>query len=439
MILNVNQNARLTDIRKTRINILNDNGMAIAPNVGGINKITSDTDYIHLCRNFFDGCGIKYFCVENGHSISNLVDAYELAKNCSSPSIVHVKTIKGNGLDFAAEHPYKMHFSMPFNPSNGKGASPTIAGKTYAVVAAEALKEKIVEDDEVFVITPATPYASSLDDLKNQFPERIFDVGMAEQHAVVMACGMALDGLKPIVCFQTTFMQRAFDQLIHDMCFMDLAVTILGVRSGFAGLDSPTHHGIYDIPYLRSIPNLNIVYPVNSYDMSQTIKDRLKNPKGPMVILHPYEAISKNEVKNFSSFNEDICEVVKGNIGIIFCIGNTLEQALELRQLIKESNMGEYSVACVRTIKPTPTDKIIELIGKCENVISYEESTLSGGLGSQISEVLADNGSKLNMIRIGIDDIFVPTGEKLDLAKYCGIDPHTALEKIKNQFIQNEI
>jgi 1-deoxy-D-xylulose-5-phosphate synthase len=410
--------------------VLNDNGMAIAPNIGGIKKITSDHNYIEKCKSMFEGIGINYFSVKDGHNLQDLIDKYEQAKDLNSPAIVHVKTEKGKGLDYAAKHPYKMHFSMPFNPNDGTGASPTIAGKTYATVAAEILREKLEDDKDIYLITPATPYASSLDSLMEDYPDKVLDVGMAEQHAVAMACGMALNGLKPVVCFQTTFLQRAFDQLIHDLCYMNLPVTILGVRSGFAGLDSPTHHGIYDIPYLRSLPNMQIQYPVNSTDMKKLLNERLCNPTGPMIILHPYENIPENEANEFIDDIDGIRQVDDGEDGIIFCLGNLLNHAIELKKLILSNNNANFSVACIRSLKPISVERVIGLCSQKKKVIVMEESTLPGGLGSAIIEILSDNDMDNNAIRIGIDDIFVPVGDKQGLSKFCKIDPQSAYKQI---------
>jgi len=245
-----------------------------------------------------------------------------------------------------------------------------------------------------------------------------------------MACGMALSGLKPVVCFQTTFLQRAFDQLIHDLCYMNLNVTILGVRSGFAGLDSPTHHGIYDNSYLRSLPNMQIQYPVNSEDMKKILHERLHNPTGPMIILHPYENIPDNESNEFVDDNGGIRHVVDGKDGIIFCLGNQLNQAFELKELIYSNKSVDFSIACIRSLKPISVKRVIDLCSGKNRIITIEESTLPGGMGSAIIEILSDNNIYNNTIRIGIDDIFVPVGGKKELSDYCAIDPLSAYKII---------
>ena len=410
--------------------ILNDNGMAIAPNIGGIKNLTTGKGYINKSKAFFEALGLKYLHVSDGHDISELVEKYEIAKKAECPTIIHVKTEKGKGLPFSKDHPYKMHFSMPFNPKDGTGASPTISGKTYATVASEELKNQLEKDNDIVLITPATPYASSLDDLIREFPDRIIDVGMAEQHSVVMACGMALEGLKPVLCIQTTFLQRAFDQLLHDVCFMNLPVTILGVRSGFAGLDSSTHHGLYDIPYLRSLPNMQISYPVNSGDLKDIINERLLDPVGPMVILHPYENVPDNEIYDIIEDDKFIRLVNEGEDGIVFCLGNQLNQAIELRQKIFDINNQKFSVACVRSVKPLNEEKIIDLCKNKGKIITIEESTLPAGFGSAINEVLIDNDIFIPLLRVGITDRFVPIGDKSQLSKLSHIDANGIYDTI---------
>ena len=411
----------IPEIKTKLIIVLNDNGMAIAPNVGGVKNLTSGPDSFVKSRAFFEGLGLNYLSVADGHDISELVAKMTTAKQQNTPTLVHVKTKKGKGLPSADSHPYKMHFSMPFNPDGGS-SSPTIPGETYSTIVARDLRSYLNKDKDIVVLTPATPYASSLDDLIDEFPDSVIDVGMAEQHAVVMASGMALSGLKPIVCIQTTFMQRAFDQLLHDVCFMELPVTVLGVRSGFAGFDSPTHHGLYDIPYLRSLPNMQICFPVNSQDISDIMSRRMSNPMGPMVILLPYENIPEHEVLEIIEDNDSIRLVSAGEDGIIFCLGNQLNQASELKKKILKESGELFSIACVRNIKPLDGKKIIDLCSSQEKIITMEESTLPGGFGSAISEVLIDNNAPKSVLRIGITDMFMPAGDKLYLNKLAKLD-----------------
>lgn len=410
--------------------VLNDNGMAIAPNVGGIRNLTGGDGWQTRSKSFFQGLGFEYLAVPDGHDIKALVTALSEAERRAGPVLVHVKTEKGRGLPCAKSHPYKMHFSMPFDPKTGAGASPTVSGRTYAVVAAEELIRSLRTDSQVCVINPATPYASSLDALLAEFPDRVFDVGMAEQHAVTMACGLALEGKKPVVCFQTTFMQRAFDQLLHDACYMNLPVTFLGVRSGFSGYDGPTHHGLYDIPYLRSFPNMQVMYPLDSQDLRELISRRLESPSGPMVILYPYESIPQPEPTVGIREPDGLSVVAEGRHGIILCLGNRLTAAHQLRVMLSQGHHLDFGLACVRAIKPLPQKRVIELCASVQRIVTLEESALPGGFGSLICETLSDGRVKGSVLRSGVADRFVPAGSKEECSKECGLEPYQVLQQI---------
>lgn len=409
--------------------VLNDNGMAIAPNVGGMLNLTSGEDWQTKSKAYFEGLGLKYKAVSDGHDIAKLVDTLSKTKKGKGPFLVHVKTEKGKGLPTAGTHPYKMHFSVPFDPKTGKGASPTVAGKSFASVGAETIESLLKEDSNIFVITPGTPYASGLDSLLVNYPENVIDVGMAEQHAVGMACGLALDGRKPIVCFQTTFMQRAFDQILHDACYMNLPITFLGVRSGFSGYDSATHHGIYDIPYLRSFPNLQLVYPANSIDMQNTLIKRLQAPKGPMVILHPYEPITEPEPEIDLITDNGVSLILEGGDGMILCLGNRLKEAMELQSLLHNQLQKLFGLAVIRQIKPFPQKQMLVLLSKNDKVITTEESTLPGGFGSLVCEFVNDSKLNVSVLRTGVEDKFVSPGDKTECAEESGISPSQLLQK----------
>jgi 1-deoxy-D-xylulose-5-phosphate synthase len=403
--------------------VLNDNGMAIAPNVGGIKNLTGGENWQAQSGAFFRGMGYAYFAVSDGHDIEALVVALNEAKKLSSPVLVHVKTEKGRGLPCAKNHPYKMHFSMPFDSETGAGASPTVTGRTYAVAASEALEDILRKDPAVFVMTPATPYASALDNLLTEFPDRVIDVGMAEQHAVTMACGLALEGKKPVVCFQSTFMQRAFDQLLHDACYMNLPVTFLGVRSGFAGYDAPTHHGLYDIPYLRSLPNMQVIYPLDSMDLKAFIARRMESPAGPMAILYPYEPIPQPEPDAGTRMPEGVSIAAQGCNGVILCLGNQLTSAHRLREALSRMYQQDFGIACVRNIKPFPHKQVVEMCAPVGRIVTLEESTLPGGFGSLICETLSDSGINASVLRMGVLDRFVPAGSKDECSNVCGLTP----------------
>jgi 1-deoxy-D-xylulose-5-phosphate synthase len=410
--------------------VLNDNEMAIAPSVGGIRHLTTGPNWAGKSKSFFEGMGLNYLSVADGHDIDALISTIKKAKELSGPVLMHVKTEKGKGLPCAKDHPYKMHFSMPFNSADGSGASPTIAGKTFGSEAAEQLMLEMRKDPNIVAITPATPYASYLQSLAEEFPDRVIDVGMAEQHAVGMACGLALKGLKPVLCIQTTFMQRAFDQLLHDVCYMNLPVTILGVRSGFAGYDSPTHHGIYDISYLRTLPNMQVIYPYSTDDIRNELTNRLSSPDGPMIILHPYEVITEEEIILPEAENDRVIKLRVGNAGAILCLSNTYSSAIKLHEKLNSKHGKEFSLYCIKGLKPFPADVITELCKSITKVVCIEESTLPGGLGSLVAECIVDSQVSSELLRIGVPDIFVPAGNKIECSTAAGMDEESIYKKI---------
>lgn len=413
--------------------VLNDNEMAIAKNVGGIKNLTQGKGWPKRSAAYFGGLGYKYLYTKHGHKIGELIKIFKKAKKSNMPIIVHVKTEKGKGLPIAKNHPYKMHFSVPFDPKTGKGASPTVAGKTFATLFADEMSKILKTDKRIIVITPATPYASGLDSLINKYPNRIVDVGMAEQHAMSMAAGLALSGLKPIVCYQTTFMQRAFDQLIHDVAYMNLPVTILGVRSGFAGYDGPTHHGLYDISYLRSIPNLKIKYPADIKSAKEIFRDRFKNASGPMVILHPYDPVPKTEPKALRHTLKAVT-FSRGRDGLIYCLGNTVSQAIKLASSLKKLYSVSFGIICILDIKPLPHKFLISNLKKNAHIVTLEEGTLKGGFGSAISEFIIDNNLKVSQLRIGVEDKFISAGNKDECSKEAGIDPEIIISKLTKKW-----
>lgn len=412
--------------------VLNDNGMAIAPNVGGVKFFTSKNKKKNYAKDFFKAMNLDYIYVLNGHDIKKLSEVFlKLKKNLKKTTVVHVKTTKGHGLDIASKHKYKLHFSTPFNIKDIKSASPTIHGITFSSEIALYLERALEKDKKIFILTPGTPYASNLDDLLKKYPNNVIDVGMAEQHIFGMAAGLALQGKKPIICIQSTFMQRAYDQIIHDLCFMKLGVTIIAYRSGFSGYDSPTHHGLYDISYLSSIPNLEIMYPTCPHDANLILNKRIKKNNGTSIMLVPYEPIKKKKIPFYKDYG--FYKIIKkGTYGSIFCLGNQLENAINLQKFIYEKRQINFSLICIRSIKPLNIKKLITNLKRDKIIISIEESNLNGGLGEKLSSILLEQSINSKFIKFGIKDIFADPGDKDDLMKKYKIDYLNIYKKIQN-------
>lgn len=415
--------------------IINDNGMAIPPNIGGIKNLFSGIDWQEKSRAYFTGLGFQYISVDDGHDLNKLISAFQGAKSVydNGAIVVHVKTEKGHGLAIAKDHKYKLHFSMPFNPITGQGSSPLPVGQSFTKVAAKKLHELMKNDKNIIAITPSTPYASDLDQCMMDFPNQVVDVGMAEQQAMGLGVGLAMSGKKPFVCFQTTFMQRAFDQIMHDACYMNLPVTILGVRSGFAGFDGATHHGIYDISYLRSLPNIKLFYPGHSTDMEAIIESRATHADGPMIILYPYENVPENEyIYKENELNIKQPQIIHyGLDGYILTVGNRIETALELRKLLKQEH-ADFGVVNIRWLKPLPFTWLQKLLSRVPRIVTLEENIASGGFGSSIAELICKNNLNCKLLCSAIEKDFVKPGDKTTLSVLTGIDANSILIKMKN-------
>jgi 1-deoxy-D-xylulose-5-phosphate synthase len=419
--------------------VINDNGMSIPQNVGGIHNLFEGKNWQDKSRAWFEGMGFSYESVADGHDFSQLTSAFTKAVQHVKLKtvVIHVKTEKGKGLELAKKHLYKMHFSMPFDPVSGAGVGATLIGETFQATVGDVLTKHMKSSDNIYAITPATPYASGLETLMEKFPNRAIDVGMAEQHAVGMAAGLAIENKQVFACFQSTFMQRAMDQIFHDICYPNLPVTIISARSGFAGFDSPTHHGIYDFAYLRALPNLKIFYAGTKRDLISIMECRLKLSNGPMVILHPYELILENEEEilpnDITPINlpELIC---KGDDGLIITMGNCIQDALDLRDKMICEKRRYFSVINLRWLQPLPESELLKILKNMDKIITMEESVKEGGMGSAINQFIRDKKLSCDIFVSAIEREFFPAGDKNTLRKISKIDVDSIFEKITDRW-----
>lgn len=414
--------------------ILNDNGMSIPQNVGSVNNILKNEN---TAFSFFNSMGFEYLYVKDGHNLEESIEIFSKAKKSveNSTVVVHVKTEKGKGLDIAKDHPYKLHFSMPFDPEDKSSTSPIPVGKAYTQIVSEELTDLLKDYSDIFAITPSTPYASGLDNLLNLYPNNVIDVGMAEQQAAGMAAGLAMKDKKVFLCYQSTFMQRAMDQIFHDICFMNLPVTIISSRSGFAGFDSPTHHAIYDLSYLRSLPNLDILYVGTSQDLRTIIKQRVKEATKPLLILHPYEVIRSDESEYLLQSGKVVDDLIfEGKDGYILTVGNRIQTAIPLRKelLKKGKNVG---IINIKWINPLNVEFLLQKLKDVQFAITLEENVKKGGFGSSISEVITDNELSLKLLRVAIQSDYTKTGDKDYLSKIEKIDLESILVELKQRDI----
>ena len=417
--------------------VINDNGMAIAPNVGGIKNLFSGDNWIKKSKAWFENMGYAYEAVAEGHNISKICSTLQKARAQVhlKPVVVHVKTEKGKGLELAKNHPYKLHFSMPFNIDSGVGVSATPIGESYQAIVGDTLSDFMTRSEDIFAITPATPYASGIEELMKKFPNRAIDVGMAEQHAVGMAAGLAIKGKNVFACFQATFMQRAIDQIFHDICYTKVPITIVSARSGFSGYDGPTHHGIYDFGFLRTLPNIEIFYAGTKRDLKAILEERYRKANSPMIILHPYELISplQDQFLPEKITPLDCMECIEeGTEGIIIALGNKLIDAISLKKILFEKKKQNFAVYNLRWVNPLPIKDLKFLLRKYKKAITLEESVRNGGIGTAINDFVRSEKIVCDIYVSAIENKFLPAGDKQELSELAEIDVNSIFKQLES-------
>ena len=422
--------------------ILNDNDMSISKNVGALSKyltrLISGKIYstmkskslkflerlpsiqqfakrseehlkgMILPGTLFEELGVDYFGPIDGHDISILIKTLENLKNLKKPRILHIISKKGHGLDVAEENPLKFHGISP--PSSSSNNYPS-----YSNVFGAWLCNNAESDEKVVGITPAMSEGSGMVDFANKFPDRFVDVAIAEQHAVTLAGGMAIRGLKPIVAIYSTFLQRGYDQFIHDIALQNLNVTFAIDRAGLVGADGATHAGIFDLSYLRCIPNITIIAPSSSLEMYKAL-NFANHFEGPVCIRFPR---GKSKIEEFVT--ESSVEIGKGNIVrtgediTIFSFGNMLEIALDASEKINAT------VVDMRFVKPLDEDLITKIANNSKTLISIEDNTLNGGAGSAINEYLQNKSIKTKLHILGVPDNVTEHGSQSELYELYGL------------------
>lgn len=413
--------------------VLNDNGYAISPGFGGLhNYLQSLKPGTKDPEQFFTALGLDYIGPVDGHNVEAVSTALERAKASTQIPIVHVKTEKGHGWKPADGHPFRLHFSFPFDPQTGK-AKDGAAYIGYQDVAAAVIGEEMERDERIVAITPSTLYASGLLPVFKKFPDRCFDPGMEEQHALTMTVGFAIERYKPVIVFQSTFLQRAFDSLVHDVCFGNLPTLILAVRSGFAGYDNPTHHGIYDFSYWRGLPNLRVMYPKDRYELERMVRTELKEMTGPTIIAMPYgpvDEFDKAVLDEPASAFARPQVVSAGKDMTIVAVGHKFAVAREAAERLKKKGI-DCGLVNLRHLKPLPEEALAEILGKLPKVVTLEEGVLDGGVGSAIAALVVDRRLTCEVLRLGVPTQFVPPGSQDELLKIHGLDVDGVLKRVR--------
>lgn len=465
------------DLKKRNlIVILNDNDMSISQNVGSLSSFLSRTfsaKYLQTMRNqfgaflkslpkigddmykiakrseesfktfitpgmLFEAFNFDYFGPIDGHNLDHLIDILTNIKNPKDPVLLHVTTKKGKGYKPAEDNPVYFHGVGAFAIDTGKCSKKPGAVQTYTQVFGSQMIKLAKENKKIVAVTAAMPEGTGLIEFSKQYPDRFFDVGIAEQHAVTFAAGLASRGLKPVVAIYSTFLQRAFDQILHDVCIDSHPVVFAIDRGGIVGEDGPTHHGLFDFSYLRCIPNMTIMAPKDEDELVRMMVTAI-NHDGPCAIRYPRGTAEGLPIEDHPEPIEiGRSQIVQhGNDILIIAIGKSVCESLKAAVKLKEMGIGT-TVINARFVKPLDTELIVEQALKIKKIITVEEHMLDGGFGSAVLECLADSGiSGYRLSRIGIRDVFVEHGPQNILKKDYGIDSDAIVrEAVKLHDIQ---
>lgn len=455
-----NAGASKTDL----IVIVNDNKMSISPNVGSLSTYLSRVvlskkyfDYLKKTENFlkrfpritneridrlkelqeklrtfgtpgliFEELGFRYFGPLDGHKLDELIQAFNMIKKLKGPILLHLKTEKGKGYDIAEQDDFKCHGMSPFNINNGEKKKDS-KKPTYTKIFGETMIKIAENNENTIAITAAMKNGTGLDKFADEFPDRFFDVGIAEEHAVTFAAGLAANGLRPVCAIYSTFLQRAYDQIIHDVALQNLPVTFALDRAGLVGDDGPTHNGPFDLAYLRTIPNMTIMVPKDENELQHMLyTSSLLN--SPSAIRYPRgEGFGITLDKNFKKIPIGKAEILKkGNDLVIFGVGPIINFALQAANESKKN----ISVINLRFVKPLDEKLILSIAKKTKKIITIEEGTIKGGLGSAILELLEKNNVKADVEIIGIPDKFIEQAKQPKQLELCGLTKENILKTI---------
>ena len=437
---------------KNMLVIYNDNSVSIDPNVGAISKLLTRFASSRFYNSFreetlefaekapfserlglkttlqklhdsaksffsppsmlFEQLGWRYFGTVDGHDLPELLDLINHVKDLDGPIIIHAITQKGKGYAFAEEDAHKYHGVTPFEPEDGKFVKKKSSGNaiSFSQVFGNKLGELMARDEQVVVVTAAMLSGTGIVKLQPKYPERVLDVGIAEGHAVTCSAGLATTGSKPFVAIYSTFLQRALDHIIHDVAIQKLPVRFMLDRAGFVGADGPTHHGLYDLTYLRMIPNMTIMVPRDGGELRGMMELAYNNESGPSAIRYPRGNTANPEENDCSQLEFGKAQILrKGKDIALFAIGLMVDIAEQTADLLEKNG---YSVAVVnaRFVKPLDEDVIVRLGREVQLLVSLEENTIHGGFGSGVLETLSVSGICVPTLQLGVPDRFIAQG-----------------------------
>ena len=371
----------------------------------------------------FEAFNFEYFGPINGHKLNHLIDILNNVKYLKEPVLLHVTTQKGKGYAPAEENPVYFHGCGCFEVETGNCIDPKSTVPSYTEVFGQTMMRLAEKDHRIVAVTAAMPEGTGLAKFAQAYPDRFFDVGIAEQHGVTFAAGMATEGLKPVVAIYSTFLQRAYDQIMHDVCLDGMPVVFAIDRGGIVGEDGSTHHGLFDLSYLRCLPNMVIMAPADENELQHMLATAIEHD-GPTAIRYPRGSATGASIDEvFKSLPIGKGKLLEsGDDILILAIGKSVGDALEARSTLKEKGISAAVVNC-RFVKPLDIGLISSLTAKIPRVITVEENALQGGFGSAVLEGLSDAGiSGLQLERIGVADTFVEHGPQQLLRSLYGID-----------------
>ena len=456
-----------SSLKKNFIIILNDNEMSISENVGGISSYLSNmrtaesyhglktgvknglnkipgigpaaVKRIHKTKDsikrlvipgmFFEDMGLTYLGPVNGHDCSRMIQVFQEAKKVQGPVLIHVKTEKGRGYDPAMRHPARFHGTSAFDLEHGLPLSSS--GKAnYTDIFSTVMRKFGDREEKVVAVTAAMPDGTGLKRFRNMFPERFFDVGIAEEHAVTFAAGLALGGMIPVVAVYSSFLQRAVDQIIEDVCLQNLHVIFAVDRAGLVGSDGETHQGCFDLTYLSMIPNMTVMAPKNKWELSDMMKFAVKY-QGPIAIRYP----RGEAYDGLEEYREPICKgrsevLFEGKDIALLAVGSMVKTGVQVRELLLKD--GETpTLVNARFVKPLDEKRLSRLTQKHKLFVTMEENVATGGFGSQVADYMRRMHPEVRVLTIALPDSFIEHGNPEKLKEKAGIDGVSVYRKIK--------
>jgi len=458
-------------LKKDMIVILNDNNMSISQNVWAIsnyfNEVISGDSYNNLKKSLFEvtqkyfpkgdrlahiankiqsslksivtpgmlfeALGFRYFGPINGHNIVQLIKMFRNIKTIKGPILVHIITEKGKGYAPAENDSSKFHGVSPFNKTTGE-SSITSSNPSYTEIFGDAITELAKNNSKIVAVSAAMCEGTGLYKMQEKFPDRVFDVGIAEGHAVTFSAGMAIRGYKPVVAIYSTFLQRAYDQIIHDVALQKLPVIFAIDRGGLVGADGPTHHGCFDLTYLRTIPGMIIAAPKDENELRDLLYTATLYNEGPFAIRYPRGKGTGTKVRSeFKQIDIGKGEIIKDGKDIaVLAVGSMVNQTLKLAKKAEEQDIS-IEVVNMRFIKPLDEELLKNICSRFNKIICIEENSIIGGFGSAILEAI--NRMKLTNVDVfikGLPDEFIEHGTIDELYKVIGLDVDSLLDFIKN-------